>query len=380
MVLLPYLLAIELQQPAARLGLTQMFGQMPVLMFLLFGGLLADKIDPRRLLMGLQAAAALMPLTLAFFLWQGQISEVLLMLYALAWGTVTAFAMPARDGMLRRVAGSNIQRMVTMALGVQFATQLAGQALGGRAAQFGPTSIVLVQAVVLAIGILASSQLPAPVMAPAQGDPARKSLLHGLGAGMGLIFADPPMRAAFLIMLGVGVFFSGVIGVVIPLAVRDIFAGSAAVMATAFMMFGLGTLASIALLTRRGGLALPGRAMVLSMVSGCSALVPLAFEPPLWLFDACLFFWGMSGGIAMSMSRTILQERAPGTHQSRVMAAHALSTAGGGPLGSLIMGITVSIVGVRWSVVVPVLGVALTTTAVVASHAIWGLRSRSVVL
>ena len=380
MVVLPYLLAIELHQPAARLGLTQMFGQLPTLVFLLFGGLLADKVDPRRLLMGLQTAAIAMPLTLAYFLSRNELTEGLLMLYALAWGTVSAFAMPARDGMLRRVAGTNVQRMVTMALGVQFATQLVGQALGGRAAQFGPTSIVLVQALVLTLGIVASSQLPAGMTAPPPTAAERKSLLHGLGAGLVLIFTDAPMRAAFLIMLGVGVFFSGVIGVLIPLAVRDIFAGSAPVMAAAFMMFGLGTLASIALLTRRGGLALPGRAMVLSMISGCSALVPLAFEPPLWLFDACLFFWGMSGGIAMSMSRTILQERAPGTHQSRVMAAHALSTAGGGPLGSLIMGITVSVVGVRWSVVVPVLGVALTTTAVVASHAIWGLRSRSVVL
>ena len=98
MVLLPYLLAIELQQPAARFGLTQMFGQLPTLVFLLFGGLLADKVDPRRLLMGLQAAAVMMPLILVYFLWRHELTEAILMLYALAWGLVTAFAMPARDG------------------------------------------------------------------------------------------------------------------------------------------------------------------------------------------------------------------------------------------------------------------------------------------
>ncbi len=377
MVLLPYLLAIELHQPAARLGITQMFGQLPTLMFLLFGGWLADKIDPRRLLMGLHAAAALMPLILAYFLWRREVTEGVLMLYALAWGLVTAFAMPARDGMLRRVAGTNIQRMVTLALGIQFGTQLLGQAFGGRAAQFGAESIVLVQSLVLAIGIIAASRLPAGRTAPAAAQAGRQSLLDVLGAGMSMIFTDAPMRAAFLIMLGVGIFFSGVIVVVIPLSVRDIYAGGAPDIAAAFMMFGLGTLASIALLTRHGGLALPGRAMVLSMVSGCSALLPLAFAPPFWLFNACIFVWGMSGGIAMSMSRTILQERAPPTHQSRVMAAHALSTAGGGPLGSLLMGFTVTVLGVRWAVLVPVAGVAITTILVVATHTIWRLRSPS---
>lgn len=379
MVLLPYLLAIELHQPATRLGITQMFGQLPMLVFLLFGGWLADKVDPRRLLIGLQAAAVLMPLILAYFLWRREITEALLMLYALAWGMVTAFAMPARDGMLRRVAGSNIQRMVTMALGIQFATQLLGQAIGGQTALFGATSLVLTQCLVLALGVIAASQLPSGTVVQAVKAPeaARNSLLHGLGGGMSLIFADAPMRAAFLIMLGVGVFFSGVLMVVVPLAVRDLFAGGAQAIAGGFMMFGIGTLVSIALLTKIGGLVYPGRALVLSMVSGCGALLPMVFAPPLWLFNMCIFFWGMSGGIAMSMSRTILQERAPGTHQSRVMAAHALSTAGGGPIGSLLMGFTVSIIGVRWSVLVPILGVGLTTMYVVSTHAIWRLRSRS---
>lgn len=379
MVMLPYLLTIELHQPAVRFGLTQMFGQLPTLMFLLFGGWLADRVDPRRMLMGLHSAAMLMPVVLAVFLWRGVLSEPVLMCYALAWGLVTAFAMPARDGLLRRVAGTNIQRMVTLAIGTQFGMQLIGQALGGRAAQWGPICILLLQCAVLAMGIHTASQLPAVVIKPPPSDgPLHKAVLRGLGAGLPLIFHDAPMRAAFLIMLGVGVFFGGVLPVLIPLAVRDLFAGGAQDIATGFMMFGAGTLVCIGMLTSRGGLTHPGRALVLSMVSGCSALLPIFWGPPGWLFHVCLFVWGMSGGMAMAMSRTILQERAPGTHQSRVMAAHALATAGGGPIGSLIMGLAVSTVGVRWAVLVPVFGVAVTTLSVVATHAVWGLRSRSI--
>ena len=74
-VLLPYLLAIELRQPADRFGVTLMFGQLPVLLLLLVGGWAADRIDPRRLLMGLQGAGMLMPLVLAAVLWLGHVSE-----------------------------------------------------------------------------------------------------------------------------------------------------------------------------------------------------------------------------------------------------------------------------------------------------------------
>ena len=46
------------------------------------------------------------------------------------------------------------------------------------------------------------------------------------------------------------------------------------------------------------------------------------------------------------------------------------------PLGSLVMGYAVSAFGVRGAVLVPVLGVAITTTLVLATHRVWQLRSR----
>ena len=85
-VMLSYLLAIELHQPASRFGITQMLGQLPVLVLLVFGGWLADRADPRRLLIGLQAGAALMPVLLAVALWRGRVGETMVLLYAVVWG------------------------------------------------------------------------------------------------------------------------------------------------------------------------------------------------------------------------------------------------------------------------------------------------------
>jgi MFS family permease len=379
MVLLPYLLAIELNQPAARFGVTQMLGQLPMLLLLLFGGWLADRVDPRKILIRLHVVAILMPLSLAFVLWRNQLNETFLVLYAVAWGLVSAFAMPARDGLLKRVAGDKVQRMVTLAIGMQFGTQMVGQGLGGRAAHWGPISILLVQCLALAAGIFAAGKLP-PATAKATletAGPIRETLLREFGGGLTLIFSDASMRTTFLMTLGMGVFFGGVFAVLMPLAIRDLYAGGAQDIAIGFIVFGVGTLISITALTRRGGLMYPGRALAMALLLGCCTLLPIALAPPKWAFYLCIFFWGICGGVAMSMSRTILQEHAPPTHQSRTMAVLSLSTAGGGPAGALIMGFAVSALSVRWAILVPILGVAVTTASALAAHSIWRLRSHS---
>ena len=59
------------------------------------------------------------------------------------------------------------------------------------------------------------------------------------------------------------------------------------------------------------------------------------------------------------------------------MAVLSLSTAGGGPLGALIMGFAVSALSVRWAILVPMAGVAVMTIGAMAWHSIWSLRSHS---
>lgn len=378
MVLLPYLLAIELRQAPERFGATLMLGQLPILLFLLPGGWLADRIDARRLLISLHALAIIMPLVLALVLGLGQINETILLLYALAWGLVSAFVVPARDGLLKRVAGERVQRLVVVVVGMQFGMMLLGQGLGGMAARWGSISILTAQCVVLAAGIYTASRLaPATTtrVAPAVAG-ATASLWRELGGGVLLIFKDLPMRASFLLTVGMGVFFGGTFVVLIPLTLRDLYAGGAQDIAWGFIMFGLGTVTSIATLSRRGEVQRPGRALVVGMLLGCCCLTPMVLAPPQWLYYGCIFLWGLCGGVTMSMSRTILQERAPASHQSRVMAAHSLAAAGAGPLGSVISGLAVGAVGARWAVLLPVLGVVTTVACVLATHSVWHVRTQ----
>ncbi|HPP83810.1 MAG TPA: MFS transporter, partial [Rubrivivax sp.] len=143
--------------------------------------------------------------------------------------------------------------------------------------------------------------------------------------GLALLFRHDAIRPVFLLLCGMGMFFAGVFVVLIPLAVRDLYAGGAQDIAAAMIAFGLGTLTSIAILVRRGGVKVPGRALCISQFTGCAVLVPIALASPAWVFYASVFAWGMSGGVAMTMSRTIMQEQAPPSHRSRVMAAFSIA-------------------------------------------------------
>ena len=283
--------------------------------------------------------------------------------------------MPARDGLLSRVSGSNVQRMVTLTMGAQFGTQIIGYGIGGYTEQGGPVGILLAQCIALLFGVYAAGRLPAG--APSGGGSPRGSFWAELSAGLSLLFADAPMRATFLFTAGLGVFFAGTFVVLMPLALRDLYAGGAQDISLGFVVFVLGTLTSIAGLMRSGGVRFPGRALVAVLYFGCAVLVPIALGPPKWLFYLCIFCWGMGGGVAMTMARTIMQEHAPPSHRARVLAAFALANAGGAPIGSLLMGYAVATMGVQWAVLVPILGVAITTSCVLASHPIWQLQSTS---
>ncbi len=374
MVMLSHLMAIELNQSPGSFGITQMVGQLPLLLFLLMGGWVADRVDKRRWLMTLQGIGMIMPLVLAFLLWRGQASEASILLYAVAWGVIGAFSLPSRDGLLRRVAGPNVQQMVGLAIGTQFASQMLGQAFAGQATRLGTVTVLLVQAAIAATGIFVASRLPggrAPQPA------SRNSLWSELGAGLTMIFSTPVLRSNYLVSTGMGVFFGGSLLVLLPLAVRDLYSGDAQEIASAYVMFAAGTLLSIAGLTQLGGARRPGRALLVTQFTACAALLPISLGIPLWGFYLCIFLWGLSLGVGMTMSRTIMQEQAPASHQSRIMAALTLMTTGGGPLGAFFTGHAIDAFGVRGAVLLPILGVLGCTAASVATHSMFKLDSRS---
>jgi MFS family permease len=374
-VLFPWLVAVMLHETPERVGLAQMASQLPMLLLILWGGLVGDRVDQRRFLIVLQLGMMAPPLAMAALLSGGIVSYELLIGWAIIGGTFGAFAQPTRDALLNRVAGSEIQRVVTLSIGVQFGIQIFGFALGSTADRVGAPALLVVMALLMFAASFATSRIP-PLVPIEQ--PPRRHPLKDIADGLGLAWRSSVIRPAILLTFAIGIFFAGTYMVILPLMVRDLYAGSAGGIAAVFAANMLGTCTTIVWLIRRGGVERPGRAMLINAFISCCVLSLLHLPLPQWLFYLVVYLWGLGGGISMTMSRAIVQEAAPDTHRARIMSVYSLGMMGGMPIGSLLLGWCVGQFGARDAVLVPVLGMAVTATLLLLTSGLWKVRRQAV--
>ncbi len=373
-VLFPWLVAVTLQESPERVGFAQMASQLPMLLLILWGGLVGDRVDQRRFLIVLQLGMMAPPLAMAGFLSGGLISYELLIGWAIIGGCFGAFAQPTRDALLNRVAGAEIQRVVTLSIGVQFGIQIFGFALGSTADQLGAPALLVIMALFMLAAALATSRIP---QLPPIEQPPRRHPLKDIGDGLRLAWRSSVIRPAILLTFAIGIFFAGTYMVILPLMVRDLYAGSAGGIAAVFAANMLGTCTTIVWLIRRGGVERPGRAMLINAFISCGVLSLLNLPLPQWLFYLVVYFWGLGGGISMTMSRAIVQEAAPETHRARIMSVYSLGMMGGMPIGSLLLGWCVGQFGARDAVLVPVLGMAVTASLLLLTSGLWRVRRQA---
>jgi MFS family permease len=368
LVLFPYLIAVYLNESPERVGFAQMASQLPMLLLILWGGLLGDRMDQRRLLIFLQLGMMVPPLIMAMLIGSGYVVYELLVAWAIVGGCFGAFAQPARDALLNRVAGNEIQRVVTISIGVQFGIQILGFALGSTADRIGAPVLLVTMAFFLLAAAFATSRIPRVEASP---KPARRHPLREIGEGLAIAWRSETIRPSIVQTFAVGVFFAGTYLVILPLMVRDLYAGSAGGIALVFAANMFGTCTTILFLIRRGGVQRPGRALLVTGVLSCAVLSLLHLELPEWLFYLVVYGWGMCGGISMTMSRAIVQEAAPETHRARLMSVYSLGMMGGMPIGSLLLGWCVGQFGARNAVLVPVFGMAAVIGLLLVTSRLW---------
>jgi MFS family permease len=371
MVLFPWLVAVFLHETPERVGLAQTASQLPMLLLILWGGFLGDRVDQRRLLLGLQFALVVPPLIMAALVINDLIIYEVLLGWAFVGGCFAAFAQPARDALLNRVAGREIQRVVTLAVGVQFGVQILGFGIASTADSLGPAVLMCTQALFMLASALATRRIPP--LSPATPRPRRHPLKE-IGEGIAVAWRSEAIRPAIFLTFSVGIFFAGTFMVILPLMVRDIYHGSSGGIALAFVANMAGTCTTILWLMRRGGMDRPGRALLIGGCASAALLSLLHLELPLWAFYVVVYLWGLCGGISMTMSRAIVQEGSPETHRARLMSVYSLGMMGGMPIGSIGLGWCVGQFGARNAVLVPVLGMVLVQVLLMTRSKLWNVR------
>jgi MFS family permease len=374
MIVFPWLVAVVLEEPAQRVGLAQMAVMAPSMLFMLYGGAVADRADCRRRLLRYQFVATLPPLTLAGFIATGALGYPVLIAYGLAMGTLTAFVMPTRDTLLSRVVTHQRERAIAITSAAQFVFQLIGIGVSGFAGRIGASVLLAGQAAILGLGALSVSRLASapPAATHRQGESVFAAMRDGLRA----VRRSDRLFPVVMSMLAVGIFYGGTFSVVLPLIVRDIFGGSSGELALVNTAFWVGTIASTLLQIKRGALQRPGRAVLLGLAWGAIVLLAMAVPAPLWAFALICLVWGAGAGVVLTQGRTIVQLETPESHRARALAIFQLGFTGGSPIGAVSMGYLVARVGPRAALVYPAAAMVVVLAVLFLRSGLWGHTAR----
>lgn len=373
MVLFPWLVAVVLHMDAFAVGIAQMALMAPSILFLPLGGLVADRGNPRRLLLRYHLLYALPPLALAGVLMMGGLSYPLLIVYGLVAGSIGAFAVPTRDALLPSVAQDNLPRAVALATALQFLGQLAGIALASSADHVGAPPLLVLNAALVLLGCIAVAALPDPPPHPPVVHP---SYWRSIGDGVTEALRTDQIWPVLLLNFGVGVFYVGPFMAILPLMVRDVYRGGAAELAYVNLAFWAGTIIAAVLLaglSRR--VTLRGRLVAIAVSAGALVLAAMATRPSFFLLAVLCFVWGLGAGVTMTQSRTVIQIVAPATHRARLMSLFQLGLGGGGPIGAFLAGGIAALWGLQAALVLPAVAMAVMIGFVLFFSRIWSMRT-----
>ena len=381
-VLYPWILTQVLNESASRVGFAQMMSMVPMLTLVLFGGVVADRNELRRHLVVLQCLIAIVPLSLAVIIRLDSLSFFLMIAMSLSAGALGAFIIPAREAMLVRVAGGQIQQTVTATTGIQFGSQIIGILLGGGASYMalamgrapsdamGGAPLLLLQALFILLAALAAFRLPR--MQPVSGE--RRHALTEIRDGMAEVLRIDAIRPIVILMFFTGILYIGVFMVQLPIIVRDVYRGDSAALAILNTCFMLGTSLSAIVMTRYGHIRQQGRALILSTTASGLIMALILLEPPLYGLYAIAGLWGISGGISMVMGRTLVQAAAPADHRGRVLSIFQLGYMGGAPIGALLIGFAIDRIGPINAIFIPTIGMIFLMLIARYGSGVWYLR------
>ncbi|MFF1404176.1 MFS transporter [Streptomyces sp. NPDC058294] len=338
--------AVQAGSPA-RAGLVMSASALPRAVLLLGGGVVADRLGPRRVVIGSDTVRCAAVLAVAALLFLTSPGLWPLALLALVFGTVDAVFMPAVGALPARITGTGqLARVQGMrGLAIRFANVAGaplgglGLAVGGASAAFTLAGVLIAVSVPLLISVRVRD-LPAD-RAHAPRGTAWSELLDGLRH-----IRRHRVLAPLMLAIALGDFgFVGPLNVGLTL-LADRRGWGASGMGWVLAGFGVGAGAASLLLAVRGRVPRAGLVTGCACVAGSVAIGALAFVPALAAAVGVALLVGLLAGLSGALCGALLQTRADPAYLGRVTAVAGLVGLGLAPLS---MPFTAAAIGV-WGV------------------------------
>jgi predicted MFS family arabinose efflux permease len=334
-------LILTMTGSTALLGLDAFLGDAPFLVFSLFGGVLADRRDRRRILFGSQIVQMSSALLLAGLILTGHIHVWMILTLSFVVGLAQSFGGPAyqalvptlvdREDLPNAVALNSIQFNLARVIGPVLGG-IAFYALGA-AACFGLNALTFL-APMAALLVLARGGNSAPTS---------ESVMQSLKAGLKAVRDDTSLRG-LVVLSFIGSFCAMPLITFLPVFAQSVFHQNAKGYSVLLAVFGVGAIAGAVGTAGIGNVRRKGVLAVAMQMSFGALMVGFALSRNPWLSYALLALAGASLMVVFAMFMTLVQSNVEDRLRGRVVSVYTLAFRGAMPLGNLLAGLVAAVV------------------------------------
>ena len=343
-------LMTSIASSADMVALVQTATALPILLWSLVGGALADGHDRRKILLAAQVFMLAVSLVLAVCAWVGWMSPWLLLMFTFLIGTGAAFNAPAWQASVGdMVPRAQLAHAVALnSMGFNIARSL-GPAIGGvivAAAGAAAAFVINALSYIGLLVVLARWKSPPP-----QHLLPREPLGVAIGAGVRYVAMSPHIRNVLLRSFLFGVGASSLMAL-LPIVVKVRRGGGPLTFGMLLGSFGVGAVLG-ALASARVRQRLSTEGIVRSAtIALAAAIVIVALSSVLALSLITLSVAGAAWVMALSTFNVAVQMSAPRWVVARALSLYQMSTFAGIALGSWLWGLVTHVQGVRVALVI----------------------------
>jgi MFS family permease len=336
-------LVYELTGSPAYLGYVGFAAGMPSWLFTLYGGVVADRIPRRRLLIITQSAMMLLAFTLAYLTFSGLVQPWHIIVLAFLLGVANAFDAPARQAFTIELVGrQDLTNAIALNATMFNTAMIVGPALGGIIYGLAGAGWCFVingisfVAVIIALALMKLNK--------AHAVETNGSAAGGLREGLRYV-SDTATVRGLIASLGAFAFFGIGIVTLIPAWSVEVLGGTAATNGLLLSARGIGSLIAGLMIAALGRYHIKGK--LLTLGSFAMAIALLAFSAarllPFSLVAIALVGWGFM--LIINTINALVQSQVPDALRGRVMGIYTLVFFGMTPIGSLVAGIAAASLG-----------------------------------
>ncbi len=357
-------LVFELTHSPAYLGYVSFASGIPTWLFMLYGGVVADRVPRRNMIIITQSLLMALAFLLALLTFLHLINAGLIILFAFFLGVVNAFDVPARQAfLLEMVEREDISNAVALNSTMFNGATAAGPAFAGIVyAALGPAWCFTINGIsfIAVIGALASMKLKQ------QGDTIRRSAssFNDLREGVRYV-ADVPAIRGIVVLVAVVSLFGFSFVTLFPAWAVKVLGGDAKTNGLLQSARGIGALASALFVASLGRIGFKGKLLLVGafvfpivlFIFACMRSIPLSL--------VTLVVSGFFLILFYNMANSLIQSNVSDEYRGRVMSIYSLAFFGVVPIGGLATGILAQKAGEPLAVIAAA-GVTLCAAAVIA--------------